>query len=168
MSAVSGEARCEIGARIIKACSSLAGCRCVCRIDGNLWQFSTVSFARSAMAGWAKSPSVRAGSQSVSRIHWSRFFVGILRCDRTHSIATAALPCVAQRRTTDLVGLALRTPGLPKHERSGSWRATFSHRSCLVQRLLIPDDHCPEAEREIRLSAPIKGQWPVPPATIVL
>src|SRR5438093_12339872 len=48
--------------------------RCVCRIDGNLWQFSTVSFARSAMAGWAKSPSVRAGSQSVSRIHWSRFF----------------------------------------------------------------------------------------------
>jgi len=49
-SAAHREARCEIGARVIKDCPSLAGCRCVCRIDGTLWPFSTDSIARSPLS----------------------------------------------------------------------------------------------------------------------
>jgi hypothetical protein len=34
--AASGKARFEIGSRIVAGCSPLAGCRCICRLDGNV------------------------------------------------------------------------------------------------------------------------------------
>ena len=40
------------------------------RLDGNLWRFSAVSFAKSAVAGLATASSVRTRSWSVPRTRW--------------------------------------------------------------------------------------------------
>jgi hypothetical protein len=46
----------------ITAYPSLAGCCCVCRLDGNLPRFSAASFAKSAVAGRARSSCLRTRS----------------------------------------------------------------------------------------------------------
>jgi hypothetical protein len=104
----------EIGPCIITACPSFPGCGFIRGIDGNLWRFGATSVAKSALAGGATASSIGAASKSVPGIPCCRCSVGSLRCSGTHNIPTATLACVAQRRTTDFVELALMTSRSPK------------------------------------------------------
>jgi hypothetical protein len=68
--AASEEARYEIGPRIVTDRSDLSGCRCICRIDGNLWRLEAACFSKCKLAGGARAPTFRTSGPLLSRRHW--------------------------------------------------------------------------------------------------